>query len=185
MMTADTLKRAFSTYFAEMDACKAAGCYLALLHLVVVLPNVCAALESPNGEAHGNDYMRWCGNYLRGAHLSPVERWEMRSALLHQGTALTDPRTHGRYASYSFMPPSGDNIHQIISTDGENNLTLEANKLADEMKTAIYSWFDFLLQPANTMQLQNVRRNLPSLIRKQPKSIPGRDSLPPTLSSTG
>ena len=37
MMAVDNLKGAFSTYFAGMDACKAAGCYSALLHLIVVL----------------------------------------------------------------------------------------------------------------------------------------------------
>jgi hypothetical protein len=185
MKTIDDLKGPFSTYFAEMDACKVAGCYLALLHLIVVLPNICAALESPSREAHGNEYMKWCDIHLPGAHLSSVERWEMRCALLHQGNTLTDERENGRYASYSFMPPSGDNIHQIVSTDGEKNLTLETNKLAEEMKTAICSWFDFLLQGANAVQLENVRRNLPSLVRKQPKSILGHGPLPSTFSSTG
>ncbi len=184
-MTREQLEQAFRTYFAEMDSCKTAGCNLALLHLIVVLPNICAALESPNGKAHGNEYMKWCDIHLPGTHLSSVERWDMRCALLHQGTTLTDQRSHGRYASYSFMPPSGDNIHQIVSTDGDKNLTLDTNKLAEETKTAIYSWFHFLLRSANTVQRENVRRNLPSMVRKQPKSIPGLGPLPPTFSSTG
>jgi hypothetical protein len=37
------------------------------------------------------------------------------------------------------MPPSGDGVHQRLSTDGEQNLTLEVSKLADEMKAAIES----------------------------------------------
>src|SRR5712691_5664470 len=103
MAAVEELKNGFSTYFAEMDSCQAAGCYLALLHLVVVLPNICAALESRSGEAHGTEYMKWCDEFLVGDSLSSIERWEMRCALLHQGTTLTDARARGRYASYSFL----------------------------------------------------------------------------------
>jgi hypothetical protein len=119
MLTPQELTNAFTVYFAEMDACNAAGCHLALLHLVVVLPDICAALESRDNRAHPNNYTKWCAECLAGSAVSSVELWEMRCALLHQGTTETDSRKRGRYRSYSFMPPSGDDVHQRLSTDGE------------------------------------------------------------------
>src|SRR5215472_14803882 len=115
-MTRSQLEQAFATYFSEMDKCKTSGCHLALLHIVVVLPNICAALESQNGEADGNAYKRWCGERLPSHVLSPDERWEMRCALVHEGKTLPDSRARYRYASYSFMPPGGGEIHQVVST---------------------------------------------------------------------
>src|SRR5262249_48212310 len=38
------LERAFALYFDEIARCRASGLYLALLHLLVALPDVCAAL---------------------------------------------------------------------------------------------------------------------------------------------
>lgn len=184
-MASQELTSRFSTYFDEMAACQAAGCYLALLYLVVVLPDICAALESRDGETDGNKYKKWCEKFLAASGLSPIERWEMRCALLHQGTTLTDSRKPGRYATYSFMPPSGDDIHFRVSTDGENNLTLDVSKLAGEMRAAVRLWADHLLLSANTKQLEIVKLNLQSLLRKQPKTIPGQGPLPPTFSSTG
>jgi hypothetical protein len=50
-LTVADLEAAFKTYVDEMDRCVAATCYWALLHVVVALPDVCAALESADGEA--------------------------------------------------------------------------------------------------------------------------------------
>jgi len=182
-MIKSQLESAFETYFAEMEMCRKSGCYLALLHIVLVLPDICAALASPNGEGGGTAYIKWCNDHLPGA-LSPTERWEMRCALLHQGKTLPDSRARGRYRSFSFMPPGGAEVHQIVSADGEQNLTLDVATTAGEIERAINTWFDFVLQPGNGV-LANVRQNLPTLIKKQPKAIPGHGPLPPTMSSTG
>ena len=45
MKTVDDLTTAFNVYFDEMTACEKNGCYWALLHLLVSLPDICAALE--------------------------------------------------------------------------------------------------------------------------------------------
>jgi hypothetical protein len=57
MKTAADLEQAFSVYFTEMESCENAGCYWALLHLAVILPDVCGAFEfgsmSKVGAVHG------------------------------------------------------------------------------------------------------------------------------------
>lgn len=47
MKTAEELKAAFAVYYSEMDRCEKAGAYWALLHLALVLPDICASLEGP------------------------------------------------------------------------------------------------------------------------------------------
>lgn len=47
MLTGADLEQAFQVYFEEMDRCKAGQCHWALLHLVLVLPDICGALTAP------------------------------------------------------------------------------------------------------------------------------------------
>jgi hypothetical protein len=50
--TPEELEKAFAVYFDEIERCRRAGAYWALLHVVVALPDICAALESENGWPH-------------------------------------------------------------------------------------------------------------------------------------
>jgi hypothetical protein len=64
MKTAADLERAFSVYFTEMESCENAGCYWALLHLTVILPDVCGALEFGSMSKVGTRYIDWCAAKL-------------------------------------------------------------------------------------------------------------------------
>jgi len=63
ILTADDFEQAFSLYFKEMDRCVAMGCYWALLHVLLALPDVCAALEAPQATVRER-YTEWCRRYL-------------------------------------------------------------------------------------------------------------------------
>ncbi len=89
--TPDDLEQAFRVYFAEMERCASAGHHFALLHVIVALPDVCAALEDP-GASVMQRYEAWCGRYHRQELLSPVEFYDLRCKLLHQGQAGPTPR---------------------------------------------------------------------------------------------
>src|SRR5437773_5340556 len=97
------LEQAFKTYFDEMDRCVTASCYWALLHMVVVLPDICAALEHDKGDTTGDTgrcYEDWCSRYWSPSAISERRRWEIRCALLHQGrTVLKTGET------FSYIPP--------------------------------------------------------------------------------
>jgi len=56
------LEQAFRLYFAEMEQCTTAGHHFALLHVIVALPDVCAALEDPDAPV-AQRYEAWCGRY--------------------------------------------------------------------------------------------------------------------------
>ncbi len=166
--TPDDLEQAFRVYFAEMERCASAGHYFALLHVIVALPDVCAALEDP-GASVMQRYEAWCGHYHRQELLSPVEFYDLRCTLLHQGQAAG--RGRGRYKTYSFPVHPGISMHRVIPT--EANIALDPRQMAVEMSQAIEAWFADLRRPENASRLQAVRANLPLLVREQLKSIPG------------
>src|SRR5262245_20904585 len=139
MLTIADLELAFSSYFEEMDRCVACRCYLALLHMLVTLPDVCAALQSTSGEAgDGGPYERWCKENFAATSISGHDRYPLRCALLHQGRSA--PK-HGRYVTYSCVQPSppGDIVHRFSSSD--RNLTLDVSVLTHETRAAIQSCF--------------------------------------------
>ena len=60
-----------------MDKCEAAECYWALLHLVIVMPDVCAALEHDKGDTAGESgkrYEAWCKSFWTTDAMSPQLR---------------------------------------------------------------------------------------------------------------
>jgi hypothetical protein len=180
---AGELEQAFKTCLDEMDKCERAECYWALLHMVVVLPDICAALEHDKGDTSGEIgrcYESWCERYWCSATISARRRWEIRCALLHQGrTVLKDGETF----SYIRPAPSGSKVHEYVHPD-EPNTTLEVHKLAAEVKRAIRAWFRDLTQPERASKLENVLRHLPKLAREKPKVLPGILENPGNVSST-
>jgi len=172
-LTADDFERAFRLYFEEMDRCAAMGCYWALLHVLLALPDVSAALESPEAGV-GDRYKGWCRQYLSTPALSAEEFYELRCALLHQGQALG---TEGRYTTFSFAVANGISIHRVVVAS-EKNITLDPRQMVGEMKSAIRRWFADLLKPENAMRLAKVNANLQLLVKQQMKELPWIGGLP-------
>jgi hypothetical protein len=168
-LPADDLEQAFRLYFTEMERSATAGHYFALLHVIVALPDLCAALENPDAPV-AERYESWCGRYHRYELLSPAELYDLRCKLLHQGQAVG--RGRGRYKTYSFPVHHGISVHRFV-VEAEENISLDPRRMAAEMRQAVEAWFRDLRQPANIARLQAVRRRLPLLVREQPKVIPG------------
>jgi hypothetical protein len=172
-LTADDFERAFSLYFKEMDRCAAMGYYWALLHVLLALPDVCAALESPEAKV-GDRYKGWCRQYLNSPSLTPEEFYELRCALLHQGQALG---SEGRYGTFSFAVAEGVSVHRLV-VESEKNITLDPRQMVSEMKSAIRRWFADLLDTVNAPRLAKVNGNLRFLVREQMKELPGIGGMP-------
>ena len=67
MRTIEQLRKDFSLYADEINRCEKAKCYCALLHILLVLPDVCATLETdPAGlkPEVGDRYVNWCTSHL-------------------------------------------------------------------------------------------------------------------------
>jgi len=144
-VTADELKSAFAAYYVEMDRCEKHGAYWALLHLALVLPDICAALESGNDAKVGDRYMKWCEQHFPDKQVLPaIDRYQIRNAVLHEGTTLP---TKSHYRSVSFVEPGATDVevHQNVTVDDSGkNLTLDVKQLADETRAAMDHWFKSL-----------------------------------------
>jgi hypothetical protein len=178
-LTESQLVEAFKTYFDEIENCAAAKCYWALLHLVVVIPDICAALEHPTGDTTGESgprYESWCTAYWPSKAVSPAKRWQIRCALLHQGRTVLKG---GDTFSYVRPAPAGSRVHEYVEP-GEPITTLDVGQLAAEVKAGFRRWAADLQKSVNAARLANVERNLPWLAREKPKKLPP-ELIPPGM----
>jgi hypothetical protein len=186
------LEDAFRAYLEEMERCVAGKCYWALLHMVLVLPDICGALEDPHGESSPNRYRSWCRRYLTPcSKLRPAQWYEMRCAVLHQGTTRTKARV-----TFSFSQPStaGGVIHEVIEDDGAGGqiFRLDVGKLAETMKAALRDWFKALQDAKRGRVRAYIDANLPLLARVRTLPAPQSSVTPqsitpgiPIFTSTG
>jgi len=177
-LTESQVCEAFKTYFDEMDKCGRSECYWALLHLVVVMPDICAALEHPKGDTTGARYEGWCAAYWPSRAVSPAKRWQIRCALLHQGRTVL---RGGDTFSYVRPAPAGSKVHEYVEPD-EPIITLEVGQLAAEVKAGVRRWAADLQKAKNAARLANVERHLPRLAREKPKKLPPKLVPPGTIS---
>jgi len=174
MKTVDELTNAFGVYYSEMDRCEQAGAYWALLHLALVLPDICGALESDPKAKVGARYIDWCAaHFPSNPRLTAGDRFQMRNAVLHEGTTLpTNRASHAKqqtqYSSFSFVERGAANVvvHQNVSPDG-TNLTIDVKAFADETRQAMRHWFEGLQK--HRILNARVEQNLPRLARLQQK----------------
>ena len=171
MVQAKDLERAFSLYFTELDRCQAAKCYWALLHLAVALPDICAALEFGSDASVGDRYIRWCeSNFASNPKLMPHHRYQIRNALLHEGsTLLRDKGSQVNYKSVSYVDPNATDhdVHLLVGPAG-TNVALNAFSFVDETRQAVRLWFEDLQHDPKRCAV--VEQNLPRLARRQMKT---------------
>lgn len=168
MKTAVDSEQAFSVYFTEMDRCEKANCYWALLHLAVILPDVCGALEFGSATKSGKRHTDWCAaDFPKPSTLTPADRYQIRCALLHEGSTLQDG-SKTQYASISYVDPASTDadVHELVSPDGKN-IAINVKALADETRAAVRAWFTALER--DVMRNSAVEANLPRLARRQTK----------------
>jgi hypothetical protein len=173
-MTTDELRRAFDVYFREMQHCEDAKCYWSLLHLLLVMPDICGSLEDPT-ELSGDRYVRWCReNMPTSKTVEPGDRYQMRNAVLHEGTTLSDnsktsiKAKQTKYRCFSFVDPVNfaEPIHQTVNDSGDI-LNIDVAGLATDTRHGMQTWFEALQH--DLVRMAEVERNLPKLARVKPK----------------
>ena len=165
MLAPNALRNAFRIYWNEMDRCISGRAYWALLHVTVCLPDICAALQSDDGETRKPRYIDWCDAYLQSPFLTGAERYRMRCKVLHQGRAATDEPS-GRYVGFSFGQPAanGQVDHNRVDNHAKA-LNLDVGCLAREVREGVERWIDHIEANRNTPAAVNVERNLPALVQ--------------------
>jgi hypothetical protein len=170
MLTVDELESAFAVYFQEIERCRAAECYWALLHVIVILPDICAALEADNGWATQEKYVDWCRRYCPTCNLGMLtaeDYRDIRNIVLHQGRTLTQK---GRYYKFTRPTERGGRAHRLIY--GPDLVVLDVGELANDFMTSIRVWFRDLQAPEAQDRRANVQKNLPSLVTVREQELP-------------
>lgn len=184
------LQDALTIYQDEMDRCRTNGAYWALLHITVCLPDICAALQSPNGKTTRQLYENWCDLYLPNALLLGKERYRMRCKVLHQGRATTD-QPSSRYIGFSFGQPSPAGHVDHLRVDARC-LNVDVGRLADETQNGVVQWAKSVEAKPRSDDAMHVFKNLSSLVRVRqlpfpisaPAGIPGMSQFATTLKTS-
>ena len=167
-ITIATLEQAFSVYFDEMERCRRGECYWALLHVIVTLPDICAALESDDGRTSGPKYMSWCDRFTPTDIMNGADWWEVRCLVLHQGRTKT---RDGRF--YKFIKPTAAaRVHQTV-WGSRDTIALDVAEMSNEMIKSIRAWFQYLQGPYIEDVRANVKKNLGSLVIVREAELPG------------
>ena len=143
-LTAEFLKTTFRAYFETIEHCIKARVYWALLHVLVVLPDVCAAMERENGDTNPNAYKEWCSRFLCVSDpvMTPQDWYRLRCVLLHQGRTR-DEKGQSQYEDFRFSHPPGDipsALHRRIETVNNKRLIhLDVLALSKKVRDAMKS----------------------------------------------
>jgi hypothetical protein len=169
MVSRGEIERAFEIYWADLRRAEAGGAHWAMLHVVLCLPDICAALSSSDGKTRGERYCRWCNAYLPQSLLNGEERWQMRNKVLHQGHAIVQRRS--RYERFVYGYSTDRRRPDHLRVDGES-LQLDVGELAAETMRGVSRWAADVERNSNGQSAQTVARNLESLVRVQVIEIP-------------
>lgn len=135
--------------------------YLALM-MTLALPDICAALESPDGESSGKQYKNWYNANLQRKFqpLTAVDVWKLRCGVLHQGR-VSHPDM--QFERVIFTLPGRGFIHGNIF---DRVLNLDLTRFCNDVMQSVRDWLG-----ANQTN-PNVIKNLPNLVQFRPHGLP-------------
>lgn len=162
-MNKEELKKSFGVYTDQIPLLVYAKAYWALLHFIIIFPDICGALESSDGKATGDNYKDWAKRYMADSFLSDEELWDIRCLILHQGRTLGTKR----YTNYKFSQPdsNGAILHKNIHSDG--SICIDVHMLAGEMQHGLDKWFDEIAKNPNSATSINVENNIKYLVQTE------------------
>ena len=161
--------------------------YLSLMAALAV-PDIAAALESPDGRASGQKYAEWFDKWVRPAAfaamwdkipahsrfpelretlndavLMGVDCYRFRCTMLHQGHTQ---HPQGKFARIMFVEPGAfaGPIHHGIINDA---LIIDLNSFCREVITGARGWLNSMASNPHYLA------NEPKSIRRHPAGLPG------------
>lgn len=156
-MTANELRNYFKVYLEQIPVLAKVNADWALLHYIIIFPDICGALENANGQSSSSNYINWANRYVADSALSGDEWYDIRCHILHQG--ITAGRK--RYPNYYFKSPGVTAIsHKSIQPNG--SIILDVHAMKDELLAGLEKWFRDVEQSQEN-HLKNVVYNIPSL----------------------
>ncbi len=154
---------------AQILASSKAGHFHIALVAALILPDVCGALESPDGQATGAKYRAWIDKWLSpkygdatGTSFSGETCYFYRCAMLHQGRA-SHPKLE--FERVAFLEPNRSlAIHDCIIN---NVLVIDIPTFCEDMVDAVSEWLSLV---EGTVEF---KANVKSGIRRLPSDLVG------------
>jgi hypothetical protein len=151
------------TILQEIDRALEAGLHYLAIAMALTVPDICAALESLNGETTGPKYKAWYNANLAGRYpnITDADCWSLRCGVLHQGRFGHPNMQYGRIL---FTVPNSQNnvFHNNIINDA---LNLDAVLFCRDVVACARHWFD---EKCNDLVVQS---NLPNLVQLRPQGL--------------
>ena len=139
------------------------GLYWAALFPTLALPDICGALEAPDGLATGPKYEAWFDRNLGAKYsgfLSGRDCYLFRCSLLHQGRAR--PKG-GNYSRILFLEPGRGVMHNVVINDA---LNIDVRIFCNDMAEAVEAWL------AQATTLPHFAGNLSQFVTRYPNGLP-------------
>ncbi len=151
------------TILSEIERALAARLYYLAIAMALTVPDICAALESPNGETTGAKYKAWYNANLADKYprITDADCYSLRCGVLHQGRC---GHPNMQYARIIFTVPNAQNnvFHNNIMNDA---LNLDTVIFCRDVVSSARTWF---VQRANDPAVQT---NLPNLMQLRPLGL--------------
>jgi hypothetical protein len=151
------------TILNEIDRAIDAELYFAALALCLTLPDICAALESSNGESNGNKYKNWYSENLQDNYpnITPADIWSLRCGVTYQGR-FGNPQMQYERVLFTIPNPQGNVFHNNMLNDA---LNLDAVTFCRDVMSAVRAWY------TEKEDDENVLANLPHLVKFHPNGL--------------
>ena len=151
----------------QIEAALAADLYYVALFASLAIPDVCGALQAPDGVATGARYADWFDQYVAPKYtaagspsLSGPQCYAFRNAMLHQGRL--QPDKYVRYSRLFFIEPGpatrGILMHNNIMNDA---LNIDVRIFCKDIVDAARAWLNRAegTEPYETNASTSVRRH--------------------------
>lgn len=147
----------------EIEAALDAGFYYLAIAVTLTLPDICSALESPQGRTSGPQYKAWYDNWLAAAYpmVTADDMYSLRCGLIHQGRFGQGNMQYDRIL-FTLPNPQRNIYHQNIMNDA---LNLDAATFSRDMLQAVKGWY------AAKQTDPVVQGNLPRLLQFYPQGL--------------
>lgn len=154
---------------SQIENCVEKESYLIGIYTSLSIPDICAALQSPNGESKKTKYVNWCNQWLSSKYYIPIvdkhtltgeQCYAFRCGVVHQGRSQ---HADLGYSRILFVDPKSKNcFHNNVINDA---LNIDAGIFCSDMVASAREWLE-----ANKDN-ENVVKNMPYLLQKYPQGI--------------
>ena len=157
---------------SEIERALSSELYYAAMMMTLNLPDICAALESPDGKTSRLKYETWYSTWVAGLYqtLTADDCYNMRCGVLHQGR-LGHPQM--QYARVLFTLPNAQQflLHNNIVKDA---LNIDLVTFCGDIMRCVSQWYE------SKQNDPNVVANMPQLVQYRANGLaPYMVGMPP------